>query len=182
MSNYIITTERLGLRHWLPSDAEPFAKMNMDKDVMKYFPNTLTTEESAQMMQRIQAHFEKRGFGLFVVEEKSSNRFMGFTGFSVPNFEQFFTPCVEIGWRFNKAFWGKGFASEAAIACLHYGFTQVGLDKIVSFTATINTNSEKVMKRIGMKYINTFDHPKISSESVLCKHVLYEISNPLMIK
>ena len=72
--------------------------------------------------------------------------------------------------------WGQGFATEAAIACLQYGFETLGFDKVFSFTAVINTNSEKVMQRIGMTPIGYFDHPKIEKSSVLCRHVLYRIN------
>ncbi|MFT3827477.1 MAG: GNAT family N-acetyltransferase [Chitinophagaceae bacterium] len=176
MNNYIITTERLGLRHWLPSDAAPFIAMNMDEEVMRYFPRPLIEAESLIMLRRINHHFDTQGYGLYVVEDNTTGEFLGFTGFSIPNFENFFTPCVEIGWRFRKEAWGQGFATEAANACLDYGFNILHLDKIVSFTAVINKRSENVMKRIGMHYVTTFDHPNLNSESDLYRHVLYEIT------
>lgn len=74
-----------------------------------------------------------------------------------------------------RPFFGKGFATEAANACLSYGFEHLAFTKIVSFTAAVNVNSEKLMKRIGMKYISDFDHPKIEKNSPLCRHVLYAI-------
>jgi RimJ/RimL family protein N-acetyltransferase len=176
MSTYILTTARLYLRKWLPSDIPPFATMNKDKAVMQYFPKTLTDEETVEMVTRINAHFEKHGFGLFAVENKLTKAFIGFTGFAIPSFKSFFTPCVEIGWRYKNEVWGQGFATEAAIACLHYGFETLRFDKVFSFTAMININSEKVMQRIGMTRIGYFDHPKIEKSSVLCRHVLYRIT------
>jgi RimJ/RimL family protein N-acetyltransferase len=71
MHSYIISTGRLGLRNWRDSDVLPFAEMNRDPEVMKYFPNTLSTDETRAMVKRIQAHFERNGFGLFVVENKT---------------------------------------------------------------------------------------------------------------
>ncbi len=177
MDSYIITTERLGLRKWTEEDIQPFAEMNSDATVMKYFPKTLTADETIAMVNRINLHFEKHEFGLFAVENKSTKKFIGYTGFAIPGFDSFFTPCIEIGWRYEKESWGNGFATEAAIACLNYGFNQLKFDKIVSFTASVNTNSEKVMKKIGMAYIADFDHPKIEKDSILCRHVLYEIMN-----
>src|SRR3954468_14700039 len=161
MPPYIITTPRLHLRKWLPSDIPPFATMNQDATVMQYFPKTLTDEETLEMVTRINAHFEKHHFGLFAVEHRLTKEFIGYTGFAIPTFESFFTPCVEIGWRFKKEVWGQGFATEAAIACLIYGFDTLQFEKIVSFTSAVNMQSEKVMKRIGMTHIANFDHPKI---------------------
>jgi len=160
MSLYIITTARLGLRKWLPSDIAPFTNMNQDETVMQYFPKTLTDEETIAMVTRINAHFEKHGFGLFAVEHKLTKEFIGYTGFAIPNFESFFTPCVEIGWRFKKEVWGQGFATEAAMACLRYGFENLGFDEVFSFTAAINIKSENVMQRIGMTHTGYLDHPK----------------------
>ena len=176
MDNYIITTERLGLRRWVDTDTQPFIEMNSDPDVMKYFPKLLSEEETLLMIQRIHHGFEKNGFGLFAVENKRTFELLGFTGFSIPGFESYFTPCIEIGWRYKKKAWGQGFATEAANACLQYGFSKLGFNKIVSFTATININSEKLMQRIGMKKMNEFDHPNIAKTHPVCRHVLYEIT------
>jgi RimJ/RimL family protein N-acetyltransferase len=178
MNSYIISTERLGLRRWIETDIEPFAKMNSDAEVMRYFPRTLTGKETLELVQRIHLHFEKNNFGLFAVENKSTGEFIGFTGLSIPAFEAFFTPCIEIGWRYKKEVWGQGYATEAANACLKYGFNTLGFNKIVSFTSAINVRSEKVMKRIGMIKVGEFNHPKVEETNLLCKHVLYEIENP----
>lgn len=103
---YIIVTERLGLRRWNDSDIEPFSKMNQDAEVMKYFPKLLDLEETFKMIQRIKLHFDKNNFGLFAIENKLTREFIGYTGFLIPAFESFFTPSVEIGWRFKKKYGG----------------------------------------------------------------------------
>jgi [ribosomal protein S5]-alanine N-acetyltransferase len=180
-TNYIISTERLGLRRWRQTDIDPFAKINSDEAVMKYFPATLSRSETIAMIQRIGDHFEKNGFGLYAVEEKKSGAFIGFTGFSIPSFESFFTPCVEIGWRYQKESWGRGLATEAAQACLQHGFNVLGFQQIFSFTSAINLPSEKVMKRIGMKKTGEFDHPKLDKANRLCRHVLYRIDKRVTI-
>jgi RimJ/RimL family protein N-acetyltransferase len=177
MNPYIISTERLGLRRWIEPDIRAFAEMNRDVEVMKYFPKLLTEHETLEMVQRIRLHFDKNNFGLFAVEHKASKEFIGFTGLAIPSFEAFFTPCVEIGWRYKKEAWGQGFATEAANACIQYGFHTLQLDKIVSFTSVRNLRSEKVMKKIGMSKAGEFDHPKLETTDVLCRHVLYEINN-----
>ena len=71
---------------------------------------------------------------------------------------------------------GKGFATDAANACLKYGFDNLHFEKVVSFTSSLSKNSESVMQRISMKYVANFDHPKIEKESLLCSHVLSEIN------
>ncbi len=176
MNSLIMTTERLNLRNWIDSDIKAFAEMNRDPEVMKYFPKTYSEEETLAMVHRIRLHFDKNGFGLYAVENKMTGDFIGFTGFSIPTFESFFTPCVEIGWRFKKDVWGSGYATEAAKACLKYGFETFGFTKIVSFTSSLNVNSEKLMRRIGMNYVAEFDHPLIDKGTSLCLHVLYQIN------
>jgi ribosomal-protein-alanine N-acetyltransferase len=149
--------------------------MNKDKEVMRYFPSTLDEQQTLEMVERISFHFEEKGFGLYAVENKLSGEFMGYTGFKIPTFNSFFTPSVEIGWRYHKNFWGHGFATEAATGCLQYGFNSLHFEKINSFTAEVNIPSEKVMKRIGMNYAGSFDHPNIAPGHFLRRHVLYEI-------
>ena len=177
IAGYILSTARLGLRRFVAADVNALATMNRDEAVMKYFPALLTEAQTIAMMQRIDEHFEKNGFGLFAVENIATKEFIGLTGFAIPAFESFFTPCVEIGWRYKKEVWGSGFATEAAAACLHYGFTVLHFNKVLSFTAAINLNSEKVMQRIGMRKIGFFDHPSIEKGNALCKHVVYAIDN-----
>ncbi len=174
MNRYIISTERLVLRSWLPSDIEPFAKMNEDDDVMKYFPKKLNKNETIAWIEKNRLNFVNYQFGLFAVEHKLTKEFIGYTGFAVPTFESFFTPCVEIGWRYKKEVWGNGYATEAATACLAYGFDTLKFETIVSFTSLLNKRSEKLMQRIGMNYIADFDHPKIQKDNRLCRHVLYQ--------
>ncbi len=178
MATYIIQTSRLGLRQWTNDDIPPFVEMNRDTNVMRYFPALLTEEETQAMVQRIQTSFVTNGFGLYAVEVKSTNEFIGFTGFSIPRFQSFFTPCVEIGWRLKHSAWGQGYATEAAKACLQYSFNKLGFDKVYSFTASVNTPSENVMKKAGMIKAGEFNHPLLAPGSVLCSHVLYAIEKP----
>jgi RimJ/RimL family protein N-acetyltransferase len=174
MHDYAIITERLGLRQWKDDDISPFAAMNEDAAVMRYFPSTLNYDETIAMVDRIRAHFDKHGFGLFAIDDLSIQTFIGYTGFMVPSFSSYFTPCIEIGWRLQRSSWNKGYATEAAKACLHYGFETLNFDTIFSFTSLLNERSIKVMERIGMKKQGEFDHPNIASSHPLCHHVLYK--------
>src|SRR5882724_10996920 len=95
----ILETERLILRDWRESDADPFAGINADPRVMEFFPAPLSHPESNLLLDRIQAHFRRHGFGLFAAELRSEHVFIGFIGLTIPEFQAHFTPCVEIGWR-----------------------------------------------------------------------------------
>lgn len=172
-----IETQRLILRRWKPSDSESFHKMNSDPAVMEFLPKLLSREESDGMITRIEDHFERHGFGWWALEQKETGTLVGFTGLAVPNFEAPFIPCVEVGWRLAKAYWGFGYATEAANAALQFGFTQAGLDEIVSFTVPSNRPSIAVMERLRMKRDpkEDFEHPKLTEGHPLRRHVLYRL-------
>lgn len=104
MSNtYVFESERLGFRRWQASDRNAFSSMNADPIVMEYFPNVLTKEESYLMIER----FEK-GYGLWTVEIKKNQEFIGFIGLLEKNMDMEFKNSIEIGWRLDKRFWKKG--------------------------------------------------------------------------
>ena len=173
-----LKTDRLLLRQWQDSDYEPFAAMNADPAVMEHFPAPMTREASDGLIDRNKAFIDERGFGLWALEVIDTGRFIGFTGLSVPSFEAHFMPAVEIGWRLSKDAWGNGYASEAARASLAYGFGPAGLEEVVSFTATSNKPSQRVMERIGMTHdeAGDFDHPRLEPGHRLERHVLYRIT------
>jgi len=171
-----LVTPRLRLRRWRPDDLEPFAALNADPEVMEHFPSMLSREETAAAVSRVEKHFEDRGYGFWAVEAPGQAPFIGFIGLLVPAFEASFTPCVEIGWRLARSWWGKGLATEGARAALAYGFERLGLDEIVSFTVPSNVRSRRVMEKLGMRYSEDFAHPRIDSKHPLCRHVLYRLS------
>lgn len=175
-SKYLFTSQRLGFRNWKESDIIPFTKMNSDLEVMQYFPQPLSREETINLINRIQSHFKKWGFGLWAVEEKESENFIGFIGLNYADFESSFTPCFEIGWRLDRKYWNFGYASEGARLCIEKGFEEFNLKEIYSFTSVLNTKSENVMIKIGMKKVMEFEHPKLNRDNPLCKHVLYKIA------
>lgn len=177
---YKYETERLILRQWQDSDIAPFAEMNCDPEVMKYFPKTLSFEETLEMYNNCRNN--KNGFGLYPAEEKVSGKFIGFVGLNIPTY---MPDCVEIGWRLRKEFWGKGYATEAAKKWLEIGFGEYDLKEIISFTAKQNIKSQAVMERIGMKRdsMRDFFHPKIPADHPLAFHVFYALhSNQLKLK
>jgi RimJ/RimL family protein N-acetyltransferase len=171
-------TARTRLRRWRPEDRAPFAALNADPEVMRHYPAALSGAESDALADRIEEHFTRHGFGLWAVELPGLTPFAGYVGLSVPRFEAAFTPCVEIGWRLARAHWGLGHATEAAFAVLAFGFEQLGLREIVSFTVPDNTRSRRVMERIGMSRdpAEDFDHPLLPPGHPLRRHVLYRKS------
>lgn len=172
-----IETERLLLRNWLSSDLEPWVAMNANPAVRRYFPGVLDRESSLSSLKQIRVDLSTRGYGLFAAEVKETGDFIGFIGMSHPTFSASFTPCVEIGWRLDPSAWGKGYATEGAIACLDAGFSRWKFPDIYSFTSILNTPSERVMQRIGMEKIGTFQHPQLPEEHWLREHVLYRKKN-----
>ena len=170
-----LTTERLILRRWRPADWQPFAALNADARVMEYFSGVLSREESDALAKHIDEHFELHGFGLWAVEVPGVAPFAGFIGLSVPRFEAHFTPCAEVGWRLAAAYWGCGYATEGARAALAFGFGELGLREIVSFTVPENLRSRRVMEKTGMTRnpADDFDHPGVSGRS---RHVLYRLA------
>lgn len=169
-------TERLILRDWKQADRQPFAELNGHPEVMRYFPKVLTPEESNAQAESIEAKMRQNGWGLWAVEEKESGAFIGFVGLNIPGCQLPFSPCVEISWRLNKPFWGKGYAPEAARTALEIGFEHFGLSEIVAFTALLNLPSMRVMEKIGMKRDEDFDHPLVPVGHCLRRHALYRIS------
>ena len=88
-----------------------------------------------------------------------------------------FSPCTEIGWRLDSIHWNKGYATEAALACLSFAFNHLDLNEVVSFTALQNLKSQAVMEKIGMQYIMNFNHPSLDEKSPLRMHQLFKIFN-----
>ncbi len=173
----LLTTQRLLLRQWRDSDRDAFARLNADPLVMEHFPRCLSRDESEAWVSRTQEVIAERGWGLWAVEVRGIAPCIGFVGLSTPGFTAHFTPCVEIGWRVAKEFWGNGYATEAAIAVLRFGFEKLTLEQIVSFTSPLNERSIGVMKRIGMSRdpAEDFDHPNLPPGHRLQRHVLYRM-------
>ena len=172
-----LRTSRTLLRAWRDEDLAPFARLNADPEVMRWFPSVLTTETSDALVTRIRARLAEDGWGLWALEVPGVSTFCGFVGLSRVPFEASFTPAVEIGWRLDQPWWGKGYASEAASACVDFAFATLGLPEIVSFTTTLNTRSRAVMERLGMQHdpAGDFEHPGVPQGSPVRPHVLYRL-------
>ena len=172
-----LETPRLTLRRWRPEDREPFWALNSDPEVLRYLP-PITRSQSDALIDKYEAHHAEHGFANWALEERASGALIGSCGLMHVGFDLPFVPAIEIGWRLSATRHGQGLAREAAVEVLRAAFTQLGLDRIVSFTTPANRPSWGLMERLGMTRIGTFEHPKLPEGHPLRHHVLYEIRKP----
>ena len=170
-----LETLRLYLRAWKNTDAQKYFEINQDPKVIEFLPGSLTMEKVEKFLVDMNFRLQEYDYTFWAVEEKSSGELMGFCGFQAVSFEAPFSPTVEIGWRLGAQYWGKGYATEAAKACIDYGFEILKWSKIVSFTVPKNLRSQSVMKKIGMQFCGNFNHPKLEKNHPLYEHIWYEI-------
>lgn len=171
-----ISTDRLLMRRWRAADREPFAALNADVEVMRFFPSVLDRMQSDAFVDRIEARFDQQGFGLWALEVRATGAFIGFTGLNpmpagVPGEGNF-----EVGWRLARSAWHHGYATEAARAALDVALGPLALPEVWSMTAVLNTPSIAVMERLGMQPHARFDHPAVPAGSPLRPHAAYRIS------
>ena len=173
----MIRTDRLLLRRWRDEDRVPFGALNVDPAVMEHMQGPLTRERSDAFVDRIEAHWDEHGWGLWAVEVPGTAPFVGYVGLWPADYVQ--PGMVEVGWRLAHAHWGRGYATEAAREALRFGFTEAGLDAIGSFTVPQNERSWRVMERIGLVRdpAGDFDHPNVDAAAYpeLVRHVLYRL-------
>jgi RimJ/RimL family protein N-acetyltransferase len=147
--------------------------MNADPEVRRYLGPLLTFEQASAWVLNFQDDLDRYGFGFWAVEVRASGEFIGFTGLGTVDEEMPFTG-VELGWRLARPAWGHGYATEAALAALEYGFHIRGVAEIVAVTMAGNLRSRAVMRRIGMTSdpAEDFDDPDVD-EGLLRRHVVY---------
>jgi RimJ/RimL family protein N-acetyltransferase len=173
-----VHTPRLLMRRWRESDRAPYAAMNADPEVMRFFPATLDRQSCDAHIDRMEALFDKQGFGLWALELTDTGDFIGFTGLNpmpagVPG-----AGGMEVGWRLARRAWHHGYATEAARAAVNVAFNGGGQDELWSMTAVINEPSQAVMKRLGMTLYEHFEHPRIPNGHRLRPHVVYRLGRP----
>ncbi len=174
-----LRTERLLLRPWRDDDVAAFAELSADPAVMEFLLPFADRAAGEAWAARARRHWDEHGFGQWVVEIPGEASFAGVVGLARTAYEAHFTPAVEIAWRLARAYWGRGYASEAARAALDYGFGELGLAEIVAVTVPANQRSRRVMERLGMTRMpaDDYDHPNVP-EGPLKRHVLYRLRNP----
>ena len=144
----LFETPRLLLREFDVSDARALYKLNSDTEVMRYTGDKpfSSIAEAKTFVQDYDA-YEKQGFGRWAVISKATGQFIGWCGLKRNEKD-----LVDIGFRFFRDQWGKGYATEAAKATLVYGFEQLGLERIIGRAARENTASLRVLEKLGMDY------------------------------
>ena len=174
----MIETKRLRLRRWRDEDREAFAAINADEEVGGWLAGPFTREESDRQIDSFEAHADVHGFTFWALAERENDRLVGLCGLrhmgGMP-----FGEGVEVGWRLSRAYWGRGYASEAASACLEEAW-RLGLASVLAITAVSNARSRAVMERIGMSRNEDgdFSHPRPTPDNPLSSHVLYDIDRP----
>ena len=146
---------------------------------MEHMQGLQPADMSNAFVDRIEAHWDEHGWGLWALEVPGVAPFIGFTGLW-PATHVLGWESREVGWRLARQHWGHGYATEAAREALRFGFEDHGFDEIVSFTVPQNTRSRAVMERIGLVRDPDadFDHPRVDPVAFphLVRHVLYRLS------
>jgi RimJ/RimL family protein N-acetyltransferase len=142
----ILTTDRLLLHMLQESDFEEYAAIHMDEEVTRFTARAhLDRLDSWKHLAMIVGHWQLRDFGMWGVFERDTNRLVGRVGFYQPDG----WPDFELGWTMGRASWGKGYAPEAARACLDYAFDVMKRDHVISLIDPANVASIRVAEKIG---------------------------------
>lgn len=150
----ILQTERLILRELTMDDLSDLYEILSDAETMKHYPRPKTLEESKMWIQKNIDRYENDGFGLWAIELKETNRFIGECGITMQNIDGERLP--EIGYHINKKFTKKGYATEAAKACRNYGFDQLNFNEMYSYMKYTNLSSSRVAEKNGMSFIKEY--------------------------
>ncbi len=144
----ILTTPRAYLREFNIDDAEAMYRLNLDPEVIKYTGNSpfANVDEAREFLINYD-HYKKYGYGRWAVINKESHEFLGWCGLKFH--EEIFT---DLGFRFFKKFWNKGYATETARASLEYGFNKLGLTEIIGRAVPQNVASIRVLEKLNMKF------------------------------
>jgi len=168
-----LVTARLRMRRWQPGDREPFAAMNADPEVMRWFPAPLDRAGSDALVDLAESRFETQGYGLWALERLDDHAFLGFAGLNpmppgTPGAGE-----VEVGWRLARHAWGAGYATEAGLEALGVALGPAGLCRVWSITAVGNVRSQGVMRRLGLVEHSRYRRPGLPEEHELSPQVAY---------
>jgi RimJ/RimL family protein N-acetyltransferase len=145
-----LETARLLLRPWRDEDLDAYTRMCEDPEVMRYLPGILTRKQSEEQISKFVRHWKERGFGLWATEVRATGTFIGFIGLQYSGDWPEGEHKTEVGWRLDRSYWGRGLATEGALASLRYGFEELGLERIISITLPENMASRRVMEKCGL--------------------------------
>jgi RimJ/RimL family protein N-acetyltransferase len=176
----VIETERFRLRGWRDSDAAPLLAINDDKEVARYLGPIPSPEDCAAAVARQHAFQQALGHCFWAMERKEDGAFLGFCGLKPGLPDSPIADDIEIGWRLGRAYWGCGYAREAAQACLAWGWSNLGIPRIAAITVLGNVRSWGLMERLGMVRRPDLDflHPKLAEGDPLRPHIAYVAERP----
>lgn len=178
-----IKTKNLHLRQWQEADVAIMHSILQDPEVNYYLQIHKIDQLSVlnMIIENAKINLVKHGYGYFVCEDIKTGETIGLMGLNYSNVEAAYFPCHTISWILRKESWGQGYAQEAAKALSTYGFNFCNIEEIYACTPSINTRSESVMQRIGMKPVTSFEYPGVAVEDRRCLHELYSIkkSSPI---
>ncbi|MGI9354362.1 MAG: GNAT family N-acetyltransferase [Rhizobiaceae bacterium] len=176
-----LETERLVIRHWARSgeDRAFFHLIMSNERGRRFYPDRKTREESDDLIEKIIGWQDDGELTWAVACRKDTGQRLGFTGLAPVTLDMPFAPTVEIGWQYDPAVWGNGYATEAGAELLRHAFETLDIPEIVAFAVEDNTASTAIMARIGMRHCpdETFIHPKVpDTHQQLKRHVLWRIT------
>ncbi|CAM1368116.1 GNAT family N-acetyltransferase [Tenacibaculum xiamenense] len=159
---FYLETENLILRQFQETDVSHIFELDSNPEVHKYLGNKpiSTYKQAEEIISFFLEQYEQRKIGRFATFEKSSGDFIGWSGLKLNsgNKEELngFTKFIDIGYRLIPKFWGKGYATESATKCLDFGFRAMNYDIIYGAAETANNGSNKILQKIGLKFVNDF--------------------------
>lgn len=181
MAEVIAETDRLILRRWDAADRSEYARHCNTPAVGRHVGGVQSEEDLYAAFERLEGYQRDTGHTFWVVERKSDGALLGFCGLKVANVPG--TPVhgeIEVGWRLREEAWGQGYAKEAAEAAIEWGWANLDVARIVSFTIPDNRASWSLMERLGMARRADLDfaHPQFSEDHPLSGHITYAIERP----
>jgi RimJ/RimL family protein N-acetyltransferase len=177
----MIRTERLLLRPWRAEDRAPFLDICTSPSVMAHLGGPMDAAQVDAAIGRVQACQAAHGFCFWAVERRADEVFLGFCGFKIADAAG--SPVegeLEIGWRFGEAYWGQGYAREAASAALAWGWDETNAPRVIAMTVMGNSRSWGLMERLGLKRAPALDfgHPNFAPDHPLHRHIVYAAERP----
>lgn len=153
-----LETERLVLRRFTEADVDHLIELDSDPAVMRFLadgkPTPRRVIETETLPRFIASYGRRDGFGVWAAVEKATSSFIGWFGFRPA--EGAAPGDVELGYRLRRSAWGNGYATEGARALIRKGFTDLGVQRVVAHTMTVNAASRRVMEKVGMTLARTY--------------------------
>jgi RimJ/RimL family protein N-acetyltransferase len=162
-----LTTPRLRLRGWRPEDAADLAAINLDPEVTRYLNRPTGAAAVEAFFPRVLSHWEEYGFGFWALESleaELAGTCLGFVGVAYPKFLPELASQPEIGWRLARRAWGRGLATEAALAAREDAFTVLGFEALISIIHPENTRSQRIAQKLGMTLSRHVHNPQMNCD------------------